>query len=75
MTAWWWCQGQREAEKHGHFIRSPALGPKTLNIVTLEDPIEYRIDGLNQVQVNRRMSFADALQVSSTSRPRRDSGR
>jgi type IV pilus assembly protein PilB len=38
-----------------------ALNPKRLNIVTLEDPIEYRIEGLNQVQVNRKMSFADAL--------------
>jgi type IV pilus assembly protein PilB len=38
-----------------------ALNPKRLNIVTLEDPIEYRIEGLNQVQVNRKMNFADAL--------------
>ena len=38
-----------------------ALDPKRYNIVTLEDPIEYRIEGLNQVQVNRKMSFADAL--------------
>lgn len=38
-----------------------ALNPKRFNIVTLEDPIEYRIEGLNQVQVNRKMSFADAL--------------
>lgn len=38
-----------------------ALDPKRLNIVTLEDPIEYRIDGLNQVQMNRKMSFTDAL--------------
>lgn len=37
------------------------VDPKRYNIVTLEDPIEYRIDGLNQVQVNRKMSFADAL--------------
>jgi type IV pilus assembly protein PilB len=38
-----------------------AIGPKDLNIVTLEDPIEYRIEGLNQVQVTKKMSFADAL--------------
>lgn len=38
-----------------------AVNPKRYNIVTLEDPIEYRIEGLNQVQVNRKMSFADAL--------------
>lgn len=38
-----------------------ALDPHKLNIVTLEDPIEYRIEGLNQVQVTSKMSFADAL--------------
>jgi type IV pilus assembly protein PilB len=38
-----------------------AIGPQKFNIVTLEDPIEYRIEGLNQVQVTKKMSFADAL--------------
>lgn len=38
-----------------------AIGPKAFNIVTLEDPIEYRIEGLNQVQVSAKMTFADAL--------------
>ncbi len=38
-----------------------AIGPKKFNIVTLEDPIEYRIEGLNQVQISKKMSFADAL--------------
>ena len=38
-----------------------ALDPSRLNIVTLEDPIEYRIEGLNQVQVTSKMSFSDAL--------------
>lgn len=38
-----------------------AIGPKKFNIVTLEDPIEYRIEGLNQVQVSRKLTFADAL--------------
>ena len=33
------------------------------NIVTVEDPIEYRLDGINQVQVNERagLGFASAL--------------
>jgi type II secretory ATPase GspE/PulE/Tfp pilus assembly ATPase PilB-like protein len=33
------------------------------NIVTVEDPIEYRLDGINQVQVNERagLTFAAAL--------------
>ena len=33
------------------------------NIVTVEDPIEYRLEGINQVQVNEkaRLTFASAL--------------
>lgn len=38
-----------------------AIGPQKFNIVTLEDPIEYRIEGLNQVPVSKKMTFADAL--------------
>ena len=34
-----------------------------INIVTLEDPVEYRVEGLRQVQLNRRagMTFASGL--------------
>ncbi|MGE0525741.1 MAG: GspE/PulE family protein [Bdellovibrionales bacterium] len=38
-----------------------AIGPMRFNVVTLEDPIEYRIEGLNQVQISKKMTFADAL--------------
>ncbi|MGB3914634.1 MAG: ATPase, T2SS/T4P/T4SS family [Dethiobacteria bacterium] len=33
------------------------------NIITVEDPVEYRLDGINQVQVNPRinLTFANAL--------------
>ncbi len=33
------------------------------NIITLEDPVEYRLDGVNQVQVNKKagMTFAGGL--------------
>jgi type II secretory ATPase GspE/PulE/Tfp pilus assembly ATPase PilB-like protein len=37
------------------------LNPHKYNIVTIEDPIEYRLTGINQVQVNRKMSFSDVL--------------
>jgi len=39
------------------------LDPKALNIMTVEDPIEYDLDGISQTQVNSRidMSFARAL--------------
>ena len=35
------------------------------NVVTLEDPVEYRLPGANQVQVDRRagLGFADALRA------------
>lgn len=34
------------------------------NVLTLEDPIEYSIAGLTQVQVGRKLSFADALRAT-----------
>ena len=41
------------------------LDPKALNIMTVEDPIEYDLDGISQTQVNIRieMSFARALRT------------
>lgn len=35
----------------------------TKNIITVEDPVEYRLEGINQVQVNNRagLSFASGL--------------
>jgi len=35
------------------------------NVVTLEDPVEYRLPGANQIQVDRRagLGFADALRA------------
>ena len=36
-----------------------------INIITIEDPIEYRIDGISQMQVNARigLSFAEGLRT------------
>ena len=41
------------------------LDPKALNIMTVEDPIEYDLDGISQTQTNTRieMSFARALRT------------
>ena len=41
------------------------LDATALNIMTVEDPIEYDLDGINQTQVNARieMSFARALRT------------
>ncbi len=41
------------------------LDPKALNIMTVEDPIEYDLDGISQTQINSRidMSFARALRT------------
>ncbi|HEX7676335.1 MAG TPA: ATPase, T2SS/T4P/T4SS family, partial [Bdellovibrio sp.] len=38
-----------------------AVNPKECNVITLEDPVEYRIQGLNQVQISKKISFAEAL--------------
>lgn len=39
------------------------LNSPNRNIITIEDPVEYRLDGINQVQVNNKagMSFASGL--------------
>lgn len=41
------------------------LNTRDVNLVTLEDPIEYNIDGLNQVQINTKidMTFANGLRA------------
>ena len=40
-----------------------AIGAEDKNIVTLEDPVEYTIKGINQVPITGRMSFAQALRA------------
>ncbi len=39
------------------------LNSQTQNIITIEDPVEYRLQGINQVQVNNKagMTFANGL--------------
>ncbi len=39
------------------------LNRENVNLVTLEDPVEYQIDGVNQVQINEKtgMSFSSGL--------------
>ena len=39
------------------------LNTEQVNLVTLEDPVEYNIDGVNQVQINEKtgMTFASGL--------------
>lgn len=39
------------------------LNKETINLITLEDPVEYNIDGINQVQINEKagMTFAGGL--------------
>ena len=41
------------------------LNSPSQNIVTVEDPVEYRLDGINQVQVNNKtgFGFASALRT------------
>jgi type IV pilus assembly protein PilB len=37
-----------------------ALAKQRINILTIEDPVEYRIDGIQQMQVNRPAGFSFA---------------
>lgn len=39
------------------------MNTREVNLVTLEDPVEYNIDGVNQVQINEKinMTFANGL--------------
>ena len=55
-----------------HAINSPAI-----NIVTAEDPVEYNLKGVNQVQINEAMgrTFADHPAIVLASGPRRHSRR
>ncbi|MEG0441624.1 MAG: GspE/PulE family protein [Oscillospiraceae bacterium] len=41
------------------------LNSEQVNLVTLEDPVEYNVDGVNQCQINDKtgMSFADGLRA------------
>ncbi len=41
------------------------LNKEEVNLVTLEDPVEYNIDGINQVQINEKtgMTFASGLRA------------
>lgn len=41
------------------------LNTEEVNIVTLEDPVEYNIEGVNQVQINEKtgMTFANGLRA------------
>ena len=41
------------------------LNKRDVNLVTLEDPVEYNVDGVNQVQINEKagMTFAGGLRA------------
>jgi type IV pilus assembly protein PilB len=48
-----------------------AIARPEINIITIEDPVEYRMDGINQVQVNPKagLTFATALRSILRSDP------
>ena len=39
------------------------LNRPDINITTIEDPVEIRIDGLNQIEIDSRTSFSDSLRT------------
>ncbi len=40
-----------------------ALNQGLTNIVTLEDPVEYALDGISQVRIDKKVTFASALRA------------
>ncbi len=40
------------------------LNSPEINITTIEDPVEIRIDGLNQIEVGPKASFSDSLRTT-----------
>ncbi|GAA2521152.1 GspE/PulE family protein [Rarobacter incanus] len=48
-----------------------AVSRPEINVITVEDPVEYRLDGINQVQVNPKagLTFASALRSILRSDP------
>ncbi|WP_250646201.1 GspE/PulE family protein [Microbacterium tenebrionis] len=48
-----------------------AIAKPTVNVITVEDPVEYRMPGINQVQVNNRagLTFSAALRSILRSDP------
>ena len=55
-----------------NLIRRPSI-----NIITVEDPVEYAVAGLNQVQVNTKagLTFATCSAVHSAPGPQHHHGR
>ena len=39
------------------------LNKPEINITTIEDPVELRIEGLNQIEINENTSFSDSLRT------------
>lgn len=40
------------------FLNSPEI-----NVTTIEDPVEIRVDGINQIEIDENISFADSLRT------------
>ena len=55
------CPALRVA-KQRRFMRFTEINKPDINIVTVEDPVEYTMQGINQVNVNTKanMTFATA---------------
>ena len=47
------------------------LNDEEVNIITVEDPVEYQLDGINQIQVREEvgLTFAAGLTIHFTTRP------
>ena len=65
-TAWFWSRGRRVRAKPTRCIRRFQLNKPDTNIMTAEDPVEFKLPGVNQVQMKEEigLTFAAALRAS-----------
>ena len=71
-TAWCWSPARpARASRPRCTRRSAEISKPEVNIITVEDPVEYRLPGVNQVQVNHKagLTFAAVLPAILRSDP------
>ena len=68
-TAWCWSPARPAAARPPRCTRrSPSSTPSDRKIITVEDPVEYRLPGINQVQVNEKIDLTFARVLRSALR-------
>ena len=68
---WYWLQDQRVVVKQQHLYGALSeLNQSTKKIITAEDPVEYRLPRINQVQVNSKIDLTFLVSIKNRTSPR-----